>query len=71
MAAYLPQMTIETTGDSTAKDWRVWMGDYEITHYLTDIDIQAGVREATQVTLVCRVRLRTLASTVPVGGATK
>ena len=69
MAAQLPQMTIETTGDNTARGWRVWLGEFEITHYVTDIGILAGVSEATQVTLTCRVRLRTLASTVPVDGA--
>jgi hypothetical protein len=71
MAALLPQMTIETTGDSTMRDWRVWLDDFEVTHYLTDIGIQAGISEATQVTLTCRVRLRTLASTVPADGATR
>ena len=70
MAAQLPELTIETTGDSNARSWRVWMGDNEISHYLTDIIVKAGISEATQVTLVCRVRLRTLASTVPLGGAT-
>ena len=70
MAAQLRQMTIETTGDSTARDWRVWLDDFEITDYLSNIGIQAGISEATQVTLTCRVRLRTLPSTVPVNGAT-
>ena len=70
MAAQLPQMTIETTGDATARRWRVWLGDYEITHYMTDLEIKAGLDEATQVKLTCRVRLRTLPSTVPVNGAT-
>ena len=68
MAAQIPELTIETTGDATAKAWRVWMGDFEVTHYLTDIGIRAGLSEATEVVLTCRVRLRTLASSIPSKG---
>ena len=46
-----PPITIQARGEGTARRWRVWIGDLEISSIVHDVVITAGIDKVTLVTL--------------------
>lgn len=60
MASQLPEITIQASGEASGIKWKVWLGDNEISHYLTGIQLATAVDDVTQVILTCRARVKTI-----------
>lgn len=53
----LSTITIKTNGSALARNWKVFLGDSEITHYLHRLEISGDVHEIAKVNLYCIAKI--------------
>ena len=58
-------ISVQASGEGTARKWRVWIGEQEISQYIVKVIIEAGIKDATIVTLVCLANVVTVETPGP------